>query len=120
MDLVRIADLRVETHVGVTDDERAELQPLLVSLDLRVDVAAAGAADDLDLTVDYGQITIEVAELIRSLRPRLLETLAEKIAALLASHPRIAGVTVEVLKVNPPIPENLGTVGVKIERDFAR
>jgi FolB domain-containing protein len=120
MDLVRISDFRIESHVGVTEEERAEPQSLLVSLDLRVDLAPAGLADDLDLTVDYGQVTIEVAELIRSLRPRLLETIAEQIAAHLAGHPGILGVTVEVLKVKPPIPENLGAVGVKIERDFVR
>jgi dihydroneopterin aldolase len=118
MDLVRIRDLQVEAHVGVTEEERAVPQTLLVNLDLQVDTVAAGASDDLADTVDYGDIATTVADLIRGMRPSLLEHLAERIAGAMEDYPKITGIAVEVMKVNPPIPEKLGSVGVRIERAF--
>jgi len=98
MDQVRIRDLRVPTHVGVTEDERSRPQTVIVSIDMDVDLTRAGASDELADTVDYGRATEEVAELVRSSETRLLERLAEEIARFVSSRQGVHGVTVEVAK----------------------
>ena len=118
MDLIRITGLQVEAHVGVTEEERANAQPLIVNLELRIALAPAGASDDLSDTTDYGAVSIAVADLVRASRVNLLEHLAELIVAEVRNHPKVQWVAVEVLKVNPPIPEKLESVGVRIERDL--
>ena len=64
------------------DAERAAAQKLLISLDLAVDsFARAAASDDVSLTVDYFAVTERVKALIAQRPRKLLETLAEEIAA---------------------------------------
>ena len=117
-DRVVIRDLRVETRIGVSDEERAQPRAVVVNIDLLADLRAAGTSDRLDDTIDYSRATKAVAELLRSTEARLLEHLADKIAALFADWERVRGVTVEVVKELPPISENVDAVAVKIERMY--
>jgi dihydroneopterin aldolase len=120
MDVIRVRDLDVEARVGVTPEERAEPQTLRVQLDLVVDLAPAGASDRLADTVDYGDVAVEAAAVIRGMSPQLLEPIAEAIATAISRRKSVTAVTVEVAKLAPPIPETLGSVAVKIERTFQR
>ena len=116
MDSIIIRDLRVQAHVGATEEERAHSQLVIVGLDIATDLRRPGQTDDLVDTVDYGRVTREVAELVAGSRSALLESLAEKIAAHIAAIPGVNGVTVEVAKDSPPIDEEVGYVAVRIER----
>jgi dihydroneopterin aldolase len=120
MDLIRIKDLQVEARVGVTEEERSRSQTLLVQVDLEVDLTQAAASDRLEDTVDYGAVSVMVADLIRSASPQLLEHLAGAIVDKISANKEVVGVTVEVAKLDPPIPETLGSVGVRIERKLQR
>lgn len=116
MDLISIRDLRVETHVGVSKQERSRAQTVSVVIDIETDTSAAGKSDDIADTIDYDKVSTQVADLIRSSEVRLLETLAEKIAALVRQYEGVRRVTVEVTKERPPIDEDVGAVVVTIER----
>ena len=50
-------DLRVETSVGIWEWERRVKQTVLVDLDLGTDIAAAGASDSIEDTIDYKAVT---------------------------------------------------------------
>lgn len=117
-DRVVIRDLRVETRIGVTDNERAHPTKLVIDIELVTDLTTAGTTDDVDDTVDYGRAVTAVAELVRSTEARLLEHLAAKIVGLFADWERVRGVTVEVVKELPPITEDVKAVAVKIERMY--
>jgi hypothetical protein len=52
-DLVEVRGLRLRGRVGVTPDERATEQPLLISVAARLDTRRASAMDDLSETLDY-------------------------------------------------------------------
>ena len=81
-DLIRIVDLEVSSHIGVPDEERAQAQKLLISLEMSVDsFCQAAATDDLSLTVDYFDVTQRVKHFTAERPRKLLETLAEEIAA---------------------------------------
>lgn len=116
MDSIIIRDLRVQAHVGATEEERAAPQLLIVGLEIAADLRRAGQTDDLADTVNYGSVTREVTDLIATSRSALLENLAEKIAGHIAAIPGVNGVTVEVAKDSPPIDEEVGYVAVRIER----
>jgi dihydroneopterin aldolase len=99
-DLIRVVDLEVRARIGVPEEERAHAQKLLVSIEMGLEsFGPAAQSDDLAATVNY----FEVAERVKSLAAmeppcKLLETLAEKIAAdLLAAFP-IRTLTLEIKK----------------------
>lgn len=116
MDLVRIKDLRVETRIGVTPEERSQPQPVLINVDVLTDLTAAGKSDELEETVDYGEVVTLVMEVARGANSKLLEHLAERIAAAIAPLRGVNGVTVEIGKEQPPLDEDVGRVAVRIER----
>ena len=115
-DRITITKLKVPTLVGVTDEERKKPQTVLVTIELELDLKPAGSSDDLGDTVDYGRVTTEVAELVGSSETKLLENLAEKIAAHVCTLTRVDRVTVEVVKETPPVPEDVGPIAVRITR----
>ena len=118
MDSVKVTDLRVSTRIGVTDEERATPQNVLVSVEVFRDLLAASADDDLENTVDYGTLVPETAKLIEQSEHRLLERLAGEVAAHIKRFPGVTGVTVEIAKEDPPLAEDVGRVSVRIERRF--
>lgn len=96
-DTIEIRRLRVLTHIGVPEAERAEPQPLFVTLRLTTGQGFEGMADELGRTVDYAAVAGQVTALAAARPRRLIETLALDIAGfLLAEHPlaRVA-VTIE-------------------------
>ena len=116
MDTISIRNLRVATHIGVTEEERSEPQWVLVSVDLQTDLRPAAKSDDLEDTVNYHWATNEIAAIVRSSKCRLLEYLAGKIASQMSRIERVDGVTVEVAKESPPVEEDVGGIVVRIER----
>ena len=116
--------IRCRCRVGVTAGERATPQELLVDVEVALVPAAFGAPDDLDRTVDYALI----AELARAVAAggeyRLVETLAERIAAAVADsisgcesrRPLIETLRVRVSK--PGAARDLGIAEVGAEIDW--
>jgi dihydroneopterin aldolase len=116
-DRIELRGLRAMGRVGVLDHERAHDQPLELDLDLVIDLAAAGESDELDDTVDYGAVCDGVVATVGERHVALLEALATRVAdAVLALDGRIAAVEVAVRKLRPPVPHDLATSGVRIER----
>jgi dihydroneopterin aldolase len=116
-DRIELRGLRVAGRVGVLDLERAQDQPLEIDVDLIVDLAAAGASDDLADTVDYGAVCARVAATVGERHVDLLEHLTTRVAdAVLGLDARVAAVDVTVRKLRPPVPNDLATSGVHIIR----
>ncbi|MGI8820890.1 MAG: dihydroneopterin aldolase [Chthoniobacterales bacterium] len=97
-DQIQIEELEVFAHVGVPDEERAQPQRLLISLQLRPRTDFRQLGDDLARTIDYAAVCAATREFTGSRAFKLIETLANDLAAhLLAAFP-IAGIRVEVRK----------------------
>jgi dihydroneopterin aldolase len=119
-DRIELRGLRVLARVGVLPVERQQDQPLEVDLDVVVDLAAAGASDDLADTVHYGVVCDTVQRAVGAGHVALLERLAELVAqAVLAVDPRIVAVDLAVRKLRPPVPHDLATSGVHVVRTRA-
>ncbi len=117
-DLIELRGLRVAGIVGVLAHEQSQPQPLELDVDVRLDLAASGASDDLVDTVDYGALCAVADQVVSTTRHALLEALAEHLAtALLAADPRIDAVTVSLRKLRPPVAQQLSTSGVRITRE---
>jgi dihydroneopterin aldolase len=116
-DRIELRGLRVAARVGVLPIEREQDQPLEIDLDAVVDLAPAGASDDLADTVHYGAVCDAVVETVGAGHVALLERLAELVAqAVLGVDHRIVAVDLAVRKLRPPVPHDLATSGVHVVR----
>jgi dihydroneopterin aldolase len=116
-DHIHLSNMSFECHIGAGDGEREALQTIEMDVDLALDLRAAGEADELAKTVDYGA----VFELCRSTAEEsefhLLEGLAERVAQeILAAQKAVESVAVSVRKPGVPIDGVLDYAGVRIER----
>jgi dihydroneopterin aldolase len=116
VDSILIPGLREMGVHGVLPEERTRPQPFEVCLELQIDLAKAGASDDLADTVDYGGVCEAVRRVVASESYQLLERLAQRIADVCTADPRVAGVVVEVRKLQPPIEVQVDHVAVRIQR----
>jgi dihydroneopterin aldolase len=116
VDSILIPGLRELGVHGVLPEERLRPQPFEVCLELQLDLATAGATDDLADTVDYGAVCDAVRKVVASESYQLLERLAQRIAEVCTADPRVTGVVVEVRKLQPPIDVQVDHVAVRIQR----
>ena len=103
-------------HHGVFAHEREQGQPFSVDVRLDLDTTAAAGSDDLDDTVDYGQVANAVHALIVGEPVDLIETLAERIADACLQWPAVSRVRVTVHKPQAPIEVPFHDVEVRITR----
>ena len=116
MDTVELRGIRVTGTHGVLPEERTRAQPFEVDLDITLDLSPAGQSDDLADTADYGEIVTTVATIVGGEHCALLERLADRIAASVLADARVAAVTVAVRKLRPPVPVDMASAGVRIQR----
>lgn len=115
-DHILINDLRFDSIIGVLDHERLAPQPLRVDVDIEVDLHDAGASDDLEQTVHYGEVAVALANLARDTEYLLLERLAQHMAEVVLSFPLVRAVELTLTKLQPPIPERIDSTAVRIRR----
>ena len=94
-----LKDLRVECIVGIYPHERATMQTVCLDVELDYDFAAPAASDAIADAVDYDDIAAGITDLLQSARFQLIETMAERAAALLLQRVPVAtAVRIEVRK----------------------
>ena len=129
VDRVIVRGLVLRATIGVSEAERSAPQRLRLDLDLRTDLAPAGASDDLGKAVDYGAVVEALREAAALGAPRLLEKLADDMAAALLARfgpgpgrPKggpgvVSGLRLRLSKLDPALDASLEAVGVEIERE---
>lgn len=102
MSEIQIKGLKIFTHIGVPDEERATAQQ--IEVDVLVDTRRSFSKmnDDLSMTVDYVDMCNQITALANERPRKLIETLADEIAAMLLSKFRINSATVEIRKFIVP------------------
>jgi 7,8-dihydroneopterin aldolase/epimerase/oxygenase len=117
-DHVYLHGMVLEGRHGVTDEERAEPQPIEVDVELGLDLRPAGTSDELARTVDYGAVFDVCREVVEQRSFHLLEGLAEALAAdILARFARVEHVSVRAKKPGVPLDGIVEHAGVAIERE---
>lgn len=115
-DRIEITGIRGRGHHGVFAHERRHGQEFVVDVALDVDLAAAGASDNLDDTVDYGVVASQVHALITGEPVDLLETLAERMAQACLIHRGVHAVQIAIHKPQAPIAVPFADVVVRVRR----
>lgn len=113
-DTIFVTDLRIEAVVGIWDWERALPQTVSVDLEMATDIGRAAAADDIGETLDYRAVSKRVTAFVQESKFRLIETMAEQVAALVREEFGVAWVRVSVHK--PRAVRGSSDVGITIER----
>ena len=102
---------------GVFPEENRLGQRFIVDLTVTLDLKNAGESDDLDYSVNYGELFQVCQRIVEGKPYKLVEAVAEKIAsAVLNEFPLIENVTVKLIKPDPPIPGHYRSVAVEITR----
>jgi 2-amino-4-hydroxy-6-hydroxymethyldihydropteridine diphosphokinase len=114
MDRIVVRDLLVRCVLGVTDEERREKQDVVINLVLFADLRPPARSDRIEDAVNYRTIKKRIVSVVESSSYRLVEALAERVAALCLDEPRVAEVLVRVDK--PSVLRFARTVGVEILR----
>jgi 7,8-dihydroneopterin aldolase/epimerase/oxygenase len=114
MDAILIRDLRVEALIGIHRRERYVTQTVQVDLEIGVPGTAVFASDKVADTIDYEQVALRIRALASSGHFRLVETFADRVAALLIDELGAPWCKVSAAKLG--ILPNAKFVGVTIER----
>ena len=114
LDVIFIEALQVEAVIGVYDWERRIRQPVVIDLEMGADVARAAASDDVADTLDYKAVSKRVQRFVGESGFFLVETLAERIAALVLDEFPVPWVRVKLNKAGAL--RGAKGVGIVIER----
>ncbi len=100
---------------GLSDAERARPQRFTVDVELEVDLARATRSDLIEDTIDYRRVRAIAKDVIEGEPAHLIETLAGRIARKALQVPRVAAVTVRVIK-RPPSMRPIDGAAVVLRR----
>ncbi len=114
MDKVLIRALEIQTHIGVHAWEHHIRRPLILDLDLGVDIREAAASDNIRDALDYKEVCDTLLALVNERQFQLLETFAETAARRLFEKFPLLTLRLQVSK--PGAVTEARAVGVEIER----
>ncbi len=114
MDIIYLTDLRIKTVIGVYDWEREIKQELVFDLEMGSDIRAAAASDNINDTLDYKSVAKRVIEYVEASSFQLVETLAERIAAIILNEFNVPWIRLRLNKQGAV--RGARDVGVLIER----
>lgn len=113
-DRIVLSGLEVRARHGVLPEERRSDQLFVVDVEISLDVSSIG--DSLDDTVDYGTLAQRIHELVAGESHNLIETVANRVAALVLEDHRVKSARVTVHKPEAPIDLAFGDVSVTVDR----
>lgn len=111
-DRIHLRDYVISAEIGAFQTERGHPQRLRFNIDVELRAHVTGVDDEVDRILSYDVLTGAVATVLADRRYDLLETVGERIAAQVLSHPRAAQVQVSVEKLDR-VPGALGITLVR-------
>ncbi|GAA3231032.1 2-amino-4-hydroxy-6-hydroxymethyldihydropteridine diphosphokinase [Oerskovia jenensis] len=117
LDQIRLTGLSATGHHGVFEHERLDGQLFRADVVLHLDTRPAAAGDDLADTVSYAVVAEDVVAVLAGSPADLIETVAERVAAVALRHPAVVAVDVAVHKPQAPITVPFDDVEVVVRRD---
>jgi FolB domain-containing protein len=95
---IRIEQLKVLAQFGVSSSERSRRQRLVLNITLWPARDLRDLQDTLQRTVDYASVANETKQFVSDKSPKLIETLANDLAAHLLRRFRVRKIAVEIRK----------------------
>lgn len=115
-DRIDLKGIEVLAKHGVLEHEQEKAQVFRADVTVYTDLRAAGESDDLDDTIDYSELALEVREVIGSESYKLIETVAARVADAIMRHPRVSATAVTIHKPGAPMDLVFDDVSVTVER----
>lgn len=115
MDIVFLRDLRIETIIGIYEWERRTTQVVVLDLEMGADIARAAATDRIEDTLNYKAVAKRLIQFVGESRFQLVETLAERCAAIIVDEFDVPWVRLTLNKQGAV--RGARDVGVIIERE---
>ena len=115
-DRITLTGLRANAFHGVFEHERVNGQLFVIDVVVHVALAEAGGSDELARTIHYGELAEAIVGTVERDPVDLIETVAERIAAIVLEQPRAELVEVTVHKPSAPITVPFDDVSVTILR----
>jgi dihydroneopterin aldolase len=117
MDKIFVNQMEFYGYHGVFPEETRLGQRFVVDLMVLVDLRKAGETDELEHSVNYGELYQVCKEVVEGKPYKLVEAVAEQIAeTVLQQFTLVTEVTIKVIKPDPPIPGHYRSVAVEITR----
>ncbi|MDH3378945.1 MAG: dihydroneopterin aldolase [Gammaproteobacteria bacterium] len=117
MDIIYLHGLKVDCVIGVWEWERRITQVITIDLDMGANIAQAARSDDLNDTLSYKAVSKRVTAFVQESRFKLVETMAERVAAILLDEFDIPWCRVRINKKGAV--RGARDVGVVVERGVA-
>lgn len=117
-DHVFIEALEIECVIGIYDWERRIRQPVVLDLEMAFDNRAPAASDKIVDALDYKAVSKRLIDFVGSSDFGLVETLAERCAAIVLDEFPVTEVRLKLSK--PGAVRGARAVGVRIVRRAAR
>jgi dihydroneopterin aldolase len=102
MSKITIVDLEVQYCVGVTEEERAKPQRLLLTVDMNLDFSSAAVSDRIERTINYQTVAEDLLKFGEGRSWKLVEKLVDNIADRVLAEYKPQAVMVEVKKFTIP------------------
>jgi dihydroneopterin aldolase len=115
-DRITLTGLRASAFHGVLEHERANGQLFLIDVVVHLSLTDAASSDELGATIDYGDLANRIVGAVESDPVDLIETVAERVVALVLEYPLAQLVEVTVHKPSAPITVPFDDVSVTITR----
>ncbi|MCI5045993.1 MAG: dihydroneopterin aldolase [Aquisalinus sp.] len=112
--IVFVRDLQLDAFIGAYEEEMGQSQPVIINIEMQVEEPSNPVSDQLEDVVCYNRLVRGIEDIISAGHIRLVETLAERIAAMCLAHPMGLSARIRVDKPNA-IAEAAGA-GVEIIR----
>ena len=114
MDIVFLHEMKIDTVIGIWEWERKIRQTVVIDLEMSADIHKAAASDSIDDALNYKSVAKRLQQFVADSEFQLVETLAEKIAAIVMDEFGVSWVRVKLNK--PGAIRGARDVGVVIER----
>lgn len=114
MDIVFIEDLKIDATIGIYDWERKIKQTLAFDLEMATDIHRSAETDAIEDTLNYKAVSKRVIAFVEASEFQLVETLAEKVAALILDEFEVSWLRLTLHK--PGAVRGSRSVGIRIER----
>ncbi len=115
LDKIHIEDLLIRCIVGINPEERINHQDVLISTTLYADLSKACLSDDIEDTINYKKLKLDILEMVENSSFLLIEKMAQEVANLCLNDKRVKKTVVRIEK--PTALRFCRTVAVEIERE---
>ncbi len=118
LDKIFVNEMEFYGYHGVFPEENKLGQRFKVDLTVELDLKEAGTTDNLNHSVNYGELYNTCKHVVEGKPYQLIEAVAENIAAdILKQYPLVQRCVVKIIKPDPPIPGHYRSVAVEIMRE---